>query len=85
VEHWEPNDTLRFPFHPSQKMNGLVYEYSKVLTKIKYFLYFKIKKQTQMVTSMDCRCFPALSKQHLTDGSMFDPPNAATSPNSRGI
>lgn len=34
---------------------------------------------------MDCRCLPAFSKQHLTEGSMLDPPNAATSPSSRGI
>lgn len=53
--------------------------------QIKFYLNAFEWKVESSFTSIDCRCLPALSKQDLTDGSMFEPPKAATSPSSRGI
>ena len=50
-----------------------------------FFLCYRIVIKKRECTSIVCLCFPALSKQDLTEGSMLEPPKAATSPNSRGI
>ena len=52
---------------------------------VPFFLCYRIVIKKRECTSIVCLCFPALSKQDLTEGSMLEPPKAATSPNSRGI
>lgn len=41
MQHWKPNNTLRLPFHPSEKMNSLIiekHEHKKIVLHVRHCL-----------------------------------------------